>query len=69
MKYCFCWQVERIVEDRGIGPSGVTIEDEEGRTVVACGPWRDSKEDADRDGILYRSDREAFFRLLDRKEG
>lgn len=69
MKYCFCWQVERVVEDRLAGEGEVLIEDGQGRTVVVCGPWRDTREEAERDGELYRRDREAFLRMIGRPEG
>lgn len=69
MKYCFCWQVERVVEDRAGGQGEVMIEDDEGRTIVACGLWRDTQEEANRDGELFRKDRESFFRQLNGSEG
>lgn len=68
MKYCFCWQVERVVEGRGVAEGEVLIEDEEGRTVVVCGPWRDTKEEAERDGEMFLKDRAAFFRMIGRPE-
>jgi len=69
MKYAFCWQIEKVVEaDEKIGEKIEIEKEEDGSIVVVCGPWRDTKEEAQKDEELYRKDKDAFFKLLQNKK-
>ncbi len=72
MKYSFCYTMDKIInKDSNPGQNEKTVHfknDKETEIEIKCGPWYDTLEEAKKDEELFKKDKQAFFKSIDKEE-
>ncbi len=68
MKYSFCYTITKIiVQDKSKTEKNkhLFIKNDDGSEIeLICGPWRETEEEAIKDGKLYKKNPDTFFKML-----
>ncbi|MDD5066417.1 MAG: hypothetical protein PHF84_05165 [bacterium] len=72
MKYSFCFVIKKIIR-KNSSKSGkaerIYIQGKNKEKIeMICGPWRNTEEEAKHDEALFRKDKKAFFKMVEKKQ-